>query len=731
MIKLPKTFTTTIGDTDLSLEFGRLAPQADVAVMARMGDTCVLTTVVLGDERDLGYFPLSVEYVEKLYAGGRIKASRWVKREGRPSEEAVLKGRLIDRSIRPLFPKSFKRDVQVVCILLSFDGEHSPEILAAIGTSAALHISQIPWRGPISTMRVGYVSEEGDEEAFIINPTEDVQDYSKLDLIVSSTNKKVLMIETMAEQVSEHILIEGIKHAHSTNVQIIEFIESIRKEIGKPKIEVVENEAVYNMKKTLKAKYASEIAILTQKYAARDDDAMVVKKDLVATVVGQNPEADPKVIADAIEDSLLDHVRTEIFEHGKRIDGRKLDEIRELKIETHLLPRTHGSALFQRGLTQVMAVATLGPTSLEQYIETPEGEATKRYIHHYFSPPYSNGETGRMDGPGRREIGHGALAEKAIMPVLPSKEQFPYAIRVVSEVMSSNGSTSMASTCGSSLALMDAGVPIKAAVAGISIGLMCKTHDDYVLLTDIAGIEDFAGYMDFKVAGTATGVTAIQLDVKNDGLTEKMIAETFEAAKKARGLILDQMGTVIQTPREQVSQYAPKVLMLTPPEDKIGEIIGSGGKTIKGIQARTGASIDVGDDGKVTISGTDQAAVDRAAETIKNIYREVHTGEVFKGAVKKILPIGAMVEFLPGRDGLVHVSKMSSGYVRNPGDVVQEGQEVQVKVVNIDERGRVNLTMMLDDDAKDSGGQRDDTGFRGAEHSDRRQRFHKTDRFHR
>ncbi len=686
-----------LGDKKLTIQIGKYAPKSDVSVFGTLGDTCVLTTVVSGGKTDLGYFPLSVEYVEKLYAGGKIKGSRWVKREGRPTDDAVLKGRVIDRSIRPLFPKAYKNEVQVVATPLSIDGENSPDILAAITSSVALHLSAIPWNGPISTIRMGYVTEsdnaEHTPEGIIVNPGEGVQEISKLDLVVSSTRKKVMMIETQAEEVPEHIIQEAIKKAVEVNNTIIDLIEELRAEVGMPKQEVPAEDAAQNLKDILKKDHAKQIEVLTEKNANDDDDFRELRDALVLEVFEANEGLDKKAIAAAIEDAILETIRNLMFNDGKRIDGRALDEIRPLTIETGLLPRTHGSGLFQRGLTQVMSVTTLGSTSLEQMIETPEGEESKRYIHHYFSPPYSYGEPGRFFGPGRREIGHGALAEKALEPVMPSREEFPYAIRVVSEVLSSNGSTSMASTCGSTLALMDAGVPIKAPVAGISVGLMYKSDDDYKLMTDIAGIEDFAGHMDFKVAGTSKGVTAIQLDVKNDGLTDKMIEETFVMAKTARDFLLEKMNAVINAPRADISKYAPKVVMLTPPEDKIGEIIGPGGKNIKRIIAMTNTSIDINDDGTVSISGVDRDAVEKAVEAVKSIYREIKIGEVFEGEVTRILPIGAMVEYLPGKEGLVHVSKLSDQYVKDPRDVVSIGQRVKVKVLQVDDRGRINLGM--------------------------------------
>jgi len=688
------TASMMLGDKELTLEFGKLAPKATVSIYGRIGDTCVLTTVVSGRESNLNYFPLSVEYVEKLYAAGRIKGSRWVKREGKPTDEAVLKGRVIDRSIRPLFPKGYKKDVQIVCTLLSYDGENSPDMLAAITVSAGLHVSSIPWAGPISTTRVGYVDNGEDAPSYVVNPSEDVQDYSKLDLVVSSDVDKVFMIETQAEEVAESVVIEGIKLAKAENKKIIEFIEKLRKDIGMEKGEIPSSEDVDRIKKLLKSSYSDQMHVVTEKNANRADDYDAVVGQMIDEIYAkENEEVDKKKIGDAIESVMFDVIREDIMKHGKRYDGRGLDDVRPLTIESDVLPRTHGSAIFQRGLTQVMSIATLGSTSLEQLLEGPDGEESKRYMHHYFSPPYSYGETGRMGWPGRREIGHGALAEKAIEPVLPSKEEFPYAIRVVSEVLSSNGSTSMASTCGSSLALMDAGVPIKSQVAGISIGLMRESDDEYVLLTDIAGIEDFAGFMDFKVAGTETGVTAIQLDVKDSGLTDKMIDEIFVKAKTARTFILEQMNAVINKPKTEISSYAPKVVMLTPPEEKIGEIIGPGGKNIKRIIAATDTDINISDDGKVSISGVSREGVERAVEAVKSVYREVQAGEEFEGTVTRILPIGALVEFMPGRQGLIHISKLSKDYIKDPREVVSEGDKIKVKVAQVDNQGRYNLAL--------------------------------------
>ena len=680
----------------LTLQFGKLAQSATTSVFAKLGETCVLVTVTAGKVRDdLDYFPLQVEYAEKLYAGGIIKGSRWVKREGRPSDEAVLKGRLIDRSIRPLFPKNYKREVQIVITLLSVDSENDPEILAAIATSAALHVSPVPWNGPISTLRVGYITTEGKEEAFIVNPNDHEKGYSILDLIVSSTREKIIMIETGAQEIEENIFKHALQEGKKVNEKIITFIESLREKIGMPKDKVSEAIVDEKLFQILKGEYKKELEGIVAEIASKEFGEIKRLTDLVEKVGEQvKDEYDKKVIASAIDYITKQMIREKTLKTKVRIDGRKPDDIRALHAEVAVLPRTHGTGIFQRGDTQVLSIATLGAPSLEQLIEGPEGQEVKRYIHHYYFPPYSVGEVGRIGFVSRREIGHGALAEKALEPVLPSEKDFPYTIRVVSEVLSSNGSTSMASTCGSALALMDAGVPIKAPVAGIAMGIMTNSDDDYVILTDIMGIEDFSGEMDFKVAGTTKGITAVQLDVKNTGLTDKMIDEILERAKKARMVILDVMVKAIPKSRGEVSKFAPKVMVITVPQDKIGEVIGPGGKTIRGLIAKTSCEINIDEEGNVTISGIDKDKVDEAAESIKNMTRAVEVGETFTGPVKRILPFGAFVEILPGKEGLVHVSKMSSGYVRNPADVVQIGQTVTVRVYQIDNQGRINLQMI-------------------------------------
>lgn len=686
-----------INGQKLTLQFGKLAKAATTSVFATLGETSVLVTVTAGKVRDdLDYFPLQVEYVEKLYAGGIIKGSRWVKREGRPTDEAILKGRIIDRSIRPLFPKSYKRDVQIIVTLMQVDGENDPEILAAIATSAALHVSPIPWNGPLSTLRMGYIpSENGGQGSFIVNPKDAESEFSILDLVATTSKDKVLMIETEGEEVEEEIFKQGLKEIKKANAPIIDFIEGLREKIGMPKEEVSEHPVDEKLEKLIKTEFSSDIDAIIAEIASKESGSSQAMTDLVAKVIEKvGEEFNEKTITSAIDYIYKKTICAKTIETKVRVDGRKLDEIRPLSAEVGILSRTHGTGLFQRGDTQVLSVATLGGPSMGQYIEGPEGQEEKRYIHHYNFPPYSVGETGRIGSVSRREIGHGALAEKALEPVLPSEKEFPYTIRVVSEVLTSNGSTSMASTCGSTLALMHAGVPIKAPVAGIAMGIMTKSDTEYAILTDIMGIEDFSGEMDFKVTGTEKGITAVQLDVKNAGLTDEMVSETIDAARKARMTILEVMHKAIATPSTEVSEHAPKVVVISIPQDKIGEVIGSGGKTIKGLIAKTETDINIDEEGNVTITGLKKDNVERAAHMIESMTREVEVGEEFEGEVKRILPFGAFVELLPGKEGMVHVSKMGAGFVRNAADVVQIGQIVKVRVIQIDPQGRVNLEMM-------------------------------------
>ncbi|MFH1827459.1 MAG: polyribonucleotide nucleotidyltransferase [bacterium] len=682
-----------LDDKKLTLQVGKLAKASETSVLGRLGDTCVLVTVNKGKkEEDLDYLPLGVEYVEKLYAGGRIKGSRWVKREGKPTDEAILIARLIDRGIRPFFPKNYRKSVQIVITLLSVDGVSSPEILAAITTSAALHISSIPWNGPLATVRMGYINAEGN--SYILNPDETELAHSKMDMIVTASKNKTVMVEVEAEELNEDIIEKGIIEAKKEISKLIVFIENIRGRIGHPKDEVVEKNLTEPLIKILNKDFKKEIDNIIKQKAEKEYGESDLLNKLVEKLVEKYKDYEEKLIFKAIDETVKKTVREKVLKDKKRLDGRDLETVRDIYIEVSILPRTHGSAVFQRGDTQVLSIATLGSPDLEQLIESPIGEEAKKYIHHYYMPPYSLGEVGRMGYPSRREIGHGALAEKAIRPILPDVNDFPYTIRVVSEVLSTNGSTSMASACGSTLALMDAGVPVKEPVAGIAIGLIYESDTKYELMTDIIGVEDFFGDMDFKIAGTKNGITVIQLDVKNDGLTEKMITETLIKAKKARLLLLEKMLAVIAKPRQQLSKFAPKVVVLTPPQEKIGEIIGPGGKNIRNMTAKTNTEINVSHDGKVTISGIDENNVKMAREMIESIIRDVEAGEEYEGEVKRILSFGAFVEVLPGKEGLIHVSKMGKGFVKDANDVLKLGQKVKVRVYEIDQQHRINLELL-------------------------------------
>ncbi|KKU81098.1 polyribonucleotide nucleotidyltransferase [Candidatus Gottesmanbacteria bacterium RIFCSPHIGHO2_01_FULL_46_14] len=714
--------TVDIGGRTLSLEVGRFAEQASASVLASYGDTMVLATVTASSkETTLDYFPLSVEYVERLYAGGRIKGSRWVKREGRPSDDAVLAGRVIDRSIRPLFPKTYKHDVQVIITVLSVDGVNDPDILGLVATSAAIALSPIPWNGPIAGVRVGYVKDNGNS-SFLINPTITEQGLSDFDFVVSGTREKTVMLEGGFCETPENVVFEAIGKAKEANAKIIDCITSLVKAVGSTKVPVSLVSQADELKIKISQDYKKEMAEAFAKKAQKEFGGAEVAElaKIIAEAYGKDYTV--KVIEEALDGLFKKQVRDNVLEKGQRFDGRKIDEVRPVSVDVGILPRTHGSAVFQRGQTQVLTVATLGTPSLEQLIESPAGEESKRYIHHYSMPPYSVGETGRVGTPSRREIGHGALAERALLSVIPSEEEFPYTIRLVSEVMSSNGSTSMASTCGSTLALMDAGVPIKEPVSGISIGLMTDKKK-FVLLTDIMGIEDFAGDMDFKVAGTKNGITAIQLDIKIDGLTDEIVEGTLERAKVARLKILADMLAVLDAPRKALSQYAPKVQIVKVPTEKIGEVIGPGGRMIRQIIATTGATVDVNDDGSIVMSGSAEA-VDKAVTWVQGLTRDVQVNEEFEGEVKRILPFGAFVEVLPGKEGMVHVSQMSTGFVNDPNDVVKLGQKVKVRVMEIDDQHRVNLSMLFGDDAKKvAPRQRQDGGDRPRRSFDRKRRY--------
>jgi len=684
----PLIETININGQDITFEIGHFAEQASAAVLVRASDTVVHVTVMAGQENPaLGYFPLSVDYQEKLYAAGIIKGSRWVKREGKPTDEAILRARLIDRSIRPLFPEGYMKEVQVAAAVLSYDKQTDPDILALIGASTALSLSEIPFDGPIAAVRIGL----DEKDKLIINPTKTQQEASKLDLVVSGSDKAVVMVEAGANQVSEAKTLEALKLAHQEIKKIVAVIDKLVKSIGKKKQLVVTEKIDEAIKKQIlnKAKLKTDDLISRLKKHASKKELY----DIIDAVSLELEELDPKLVKEIIEDYFTQSLRDQLFAKKIRPDGRKPDQIRQLSSKVGLLPRTHGSAMFKRGATQALTIATLGSPSLEQLIEDMDGETSKRYIHHYTFPPFSVGETGRIGWPSRREIGHGALAERALESVIPDEADFPYTIRVVSEIMSSNGSTSMASVCGSTLSLMDAGVPMKKPVAGIAMGLM-KQDDEHIVLTDIQGLEDHIGDMDFKVAGTKDGITALQMDIKISGIPFKVLETALNQAKTARLEILESMLKTIDKPREKLSAFAPKVKTLSIPVDKIGELIGPGGKNIKKIIAETECEVDVNDEGRVTITGVDADKLTAAYTWVDGLTREIKVQEEFDGKVVRIENFGAFVELLPGRDGMVHVSKLSPNFIQNIHDVVKLGDTLHVRVNDIDDQGRISLTAL-------------------------------------
>ena len=693
-----KKYETQLAGRTLSIETGKIAELANGNVVVRYGETVVMVNVTAAKEPKEGidFFPLSVDYEEKQYAVGKIPGG-FTKREGKPADKAILTSRAIDRPLRPLFPKDFRNDTCVVATVLSVDPDNSPEVCAMIGASAALSISDIPFGGPTAAVAVGYVDDQ-----IVINPTLAQREKSRLTLTVAGTLEKITMIEAGADEIPNDTMLEAIKTAHEEIKKICNFISDIKAEIGKPKFEYksfatdpeVYNEIVANFKDRM---YQDVQA--TDK-TVRDANIEKITEDITAYFVekyGEEAAEEKKTdIADSVHDLEKACVREMILEEHKRPDGRKIDEIRPLSCEVGVLPRVHGSAIFTRGQTQVMSIVTLGTSSEAQELDGLDEETTKRYMHQYNFPAYSVGEARTSRGPGRREIGHGALAEKALVPVIPSEEEFPYAIRVVSEVLSSNGSTSQASICGSTLALMDAGVPIKKPVAGISTGLVTDKNDPsrYIMLTDIQGIEDFFGDMDFKVGGTKDGITAIQVDIKIDGLTYDIIKEAFERTKVARDYILDNiMLPVISEPRKEVSKYAPKIMMANICKDKIKDVIGPGGKMINKIIDETGVKIDINDDGKVCVYANDSESGKKAMDMILDIAKIIEVGGIYDGKVTRIMPFGAFVDIGGGNEGLLHISKISSKRVEKVEDVLSVGDEVTVKVSEIDNQGRINLNM--------------------------------------
>jgi len=706
-----------LGGKKLTLETGELAGHASAAVLATYGETVVLVTVVAQKPTvDLGYFPLSVDFDEKLYAGGRISSSRFIKRENRPSEKAILTGRLIDRSIRPLFPNDYQAEVQIIITVLAIDGQNDPDMLSLIATSATLSMSDIPWNGPLSGLRVA--QKDG---KYIVNPTEEERSTSPLEVIVSSSLDEIVMIETQSQEVDEKTVSGAFKFAIDEGKKVIKFIDEFVKEAGKPKqryeSQNLSPKTEEKIRDFINKKLMADFEKNSQDEGWFGDSMDLLEAEFVSKE--EKVEGEEKIhnkhLASILEEIVTDKLRDDILTHNKRPDGRKPDEIRPLGIKVGLLPRVHGSAIFERGETQVLSIVTLGSSSLGQLIEGMDGESKKHYLHHYNFPPFSSGEAKRRGAPGRREIGHGILAEKSLAPVIPSAEVFPYTIRVVSEVLSSAGSTSQAAVCGSTLALMQAGVPLKEPVAGISIGLITDKNDrsKYVTLTDIAYQEDAQGDMDFKVAGTKNGITAIQMDIKLNGISMKILEEALEKAKVARMTILGEMLKVIPAPNKEVSEHAPKVILIKIDPSKIGEVIGSGGKVINKIIAETGAAIDITDEGNVTISSVDVESCNKAAQWVEGIVKEPQPGEEYEGPVKRIMNFGAFVEIMPGKEGLVHISKLAPHRVENVEDVVKIGQVVKVKVSEVDDQGRLNLTMILNDEGGSGSGSDRNSGSGG------------------
>ncbi len=684
-----KKYETQFAGRPLIIETGKMTLLANASCLVRYGETVVHVAVTAASKprEDIDFFPLSVDFEEKLYSVGKIPGS-FSKREGRPSDKAILTSRVIDRPIRPLFPKDMRNDVSIVCTAMSVDPDCSPEITAMIGTSIALSISDIPWNGPISGVSVGYIDGK-----YIINPTASQRAVSEMAVTVASTDKKIAMIEAGANGVSDEVMFNAIMEGHKSNQEIIEFIKKIKNEIGKPKFSYPSSEPKPEMLEAIKNLIEEDVklALDTDDKKIRDERLSPIYEkvhhqfdEMYPNEVSQIDECIYKVQKYVVRRWLLDE--------QKRVDGRKMDEIRPLSAEVGLLPRTHGSGLFTRGQTQVLTVATLGPIAEQQLLDGIDNEESKRYMHHYNFPSYSVGETKPSRGPGRREIGHGALAERALVPVIPSVDEFPYSIRLVSEVLSSNGSTSQASVCGSTLALMDAGVPIKAPVAGISCGLITE-GDRFMTMVDIQGLEDFFGDMDFKVAGTHDGITAIQMDLKIDGLTPEIIREALEKTHKARIYILDEiMLKAIDKPRNELSKYAPKMLSTIIPVEKIREVIGTGGKVVQKICTECDVKLDIEENGHIYISGTDLDNCQRALSIIETIVSEPEIGAIYKGKVTRIVDFGAFIEIAPGKEGLCHISQLDVKRLNKVTDAVNVNDEVFVKVTDIDDKGRLNLS---------------------------------------
>lgn len=726
----PKTYKKEIqlADKTISFEIGKFSEQVAAAVLARCGDTVVHTTVALGEKADLGYFPLQVEYIEKLYAGGIIKGSRWIKREGRPSDDAVLKARVIDRTVRPLFPEGVTNQVQVINTVFSFDGENDPDMLALLATVVALEISPIPFIGPVAGLRVGYKKET---QEFVMNPTISQQKDLDLDLVVSGSADSIIMVEAGANEISEQVMIDAMIKAQEVLGGVCKQIAEIKVEVGKEKINLVDEKApeFVAFKEDLTASLAKD-------YQAQIHD-MVCKEgllqptglaDLLSEIMTkwETEHADQEVeptqqltmalLKEIFHSLMKQEGRRMIIKDKVRPDGRKPTEIRPIWCEVDVFPRTHGSAMFKRGATQACTITTLGSPSKGLYVEDMQGEEVRHYLHHYNMPPFASGEVGRLGSPKRREIGHGRLAQRALLPMVPPQEEFPYTIHVVSEIVSSNGSTSQASICGSTLSLMAAGVPIKKPVAGIAMGLM-SDGDEYVVLSDIQGLEDHVGDMDFKVAGTEDGITAIQMDIKLTGLSRKILEEALEQAKAGRMHIMGKMMEAIDQPRNSLSQFAPKIKQIVIPADRIGELIGPGGKNIKALIEETQTEIDVEEDeeqgvGLVNISCEDQEKIDAAAERIANMMHQVEVGEEFDGKVTRIEDYGIFVDIPGNKEGLVHISAMAVDYVKDPRTLVKLGDVVHVRVSEIKDDGKIGLSMLSAEDEAKQKEQRKSSGGR-------------------
>ncbi|MBB6282208.1 polyribonucleotide nucleotidyltransferase [Geobacillus subterraneus] len=684
-----RVFSIDVAGRPLVIETGELAKQANGAALVRYGDTVVLSTATASREaKNVDFFPLTVNYEERLYAVGKIPGG-FIKREGRPSEKAILASRLIDRPIRPLFAEGFRNEVQVVSMVMSVDQDCSPEVAALIGSSVALTISDIPFEGPIAGVIVGRVDGQ-----FVINPTVEQMEKSDMHLVVAGTKDAINMVEAGADEVPEEVMLEAIMFGHEEVKRLIAFQEEIAAQVGKEKMEVVLYEPDPQLEAEIRQLAEADIkkAVQVPEKLARDAAIEDVKAGVIAKYEAEEADEEKlKQVQEILHKLVKEEVRRLITVEKIRPDGRKVDEIRPLSSAVGVLPRTHGSGLFTRGQTQVLSVCTLGALGDVQILDGLDLEESKRFMHHYNFPPFSVGETGPMRGPGRREIGHGALGERALEPVVPSEREFPYTIRLVSEVLESNGSTSQASICASTLAMMDAGVPIKAPVAGIAMGLV-KNEDHYTILTDIQGIEDHLGDMDFKVAGTRKGVTALQMDIKIKGLTRDILEEALQQARKGRMEILDHMMQTLSEPRKELSKYAPKILIMHINPDKIREVIGPSGKQINKIIDETGVKIDIEQDGTIFISSVDEAANQKAKQIIEDIVREVEVGQVYLGKVKRIEKFGAFVELFNGKDGLVHISELAEERVGKVEDVVSIGDEILVKVTEIDKQGRVNLS---------------------------------------